>query len=45
MGAVCRRGNSWAEEGGEGILSEDEPDNTHLNGGAVWCLFFPSQAK
>lgn len=24
------------------MLSEDEPDKyTHLNGVAVWCLFFP----
>lgn len=45
MGAVCGRSTSRSEKGGERVLGEDEQDNAHLNGEAVWCLFFLSQAK
>lgn len=45
MGAVCPGGNSRSEKGGEAVLGGDEQDNAHLNGVAVWCLFFLSQAK
>lgn len=45
MGAVCKRSNSRSEKGGEEGLGEDEQDNAYLNGVAVCCLFFLSQAK
>ena len=45
VGAVSRRSTSRSEKGGEGVLGEDEPDNTHVNGVAVRCLLFLSQAK
>lgn len=44
-GLFCRHSNSWSEQGGEGGLGEDERDNAHLNGLAVWCLFSLPQAK